>query len=160
MSTVTQPDYVKALQHAYGEPSQNGFGSAVFFEVLPGTNALEAAALRWYKYFVGDLWDRYGEQAWMGTWRQVYMRPQRGDTGLVAALRALADPQAASAGGMILDAVQNAGTAQKALSAAFDDASVALLTVYTVGDGEAMSGLMVVGQRNNGETTFLIFLLD
>ena len=61
---------------------------------------------------------------------------------------------------MILDAVENADAAQKALAAAFDDPTVAQLTVFTVGDGAAMSGLLIAGRRSNAEATFLIFLLD
>ncbi|MEZ4639479.1 MAG: hypothetical protein R2873_21890 [Caldilineaceae bacterium] len=160
MTTSTQPAYVTALQGAYGEPSQNGFGSAVFFEQVKEAGDLEKAALRWYEHFVGDLWDRYGKEAWMGAWRQVYARPKTGDTGIVAALRSLEDPQASSSGVMILDAVENADAAQKALAAAFDDPTVAQLTVFTVGDGAAMSGLLIAGRRSNAEATFLIFLLD
>jgi hypothetical protein len=34
------------------------------------------------------------------------------------------------------------------------------LVVYNTGDGSAMSGLLIAGQRGNGETTFLVFLYD
>jgi hypothetical protein len=54
----------------------------------------------------------------------------------------------------------NAQDAQKALSAAFDDSSVTELEVYNIGDGEAMSGLIVAGRRSKGETAVQVFLLD
>jgi hypothetical protein len=61
---------------------------------------------------------------------------------------------------MILDVVENAEAAKKALAAAYDDPAVSDLAVYNLGDGGAMSGIEVVGRRAGGETTFLVFLLD
>jgi glycine cleavage system aminomethyltransferase T len=62
---------------------------------------------------------------------------------------------------MILDAVQDAEKARAALAAAFDDAAVKELSVYTIGDGAAMSGLLIAARRAaTGESTFLVFLLD
>jgi hypothetical protein len=56
---------VTALQTIYGPPSQSGFGSAVFdAAIAPGTD-LEALALKHYQYFVSDLWEKYGEAAWI-----------------------------------------------------------------------------------------------
>jgi hypothetical protein len=49
---------------------------------------------------------------------------------------------------------------QTALSAAYDDAAVTELSLYTLGEGAALSGLLVAGRRQHGETTFLLFLLD
>ncbi|MCB0201860.1 MAG: hypothetical protein KDI03_17475, partial [Anaerolineae bacterium] len=60
---------------------------------------------------------------------------------------------------MILDNVDNAEAARAALAAVYDDPAVTELRVYTLGDGEAMSGLLVAGRRGS-EATFLVFLLD
>jgi hypothetical protein len=47
------------------------------------------------------------------------------------------------------------------LSAAFDIPALTELVVYNVGDGGAMSGLLVAGRRaETGESTVLVFLLD
>ena len=70
----TKPEYVAALEAAYGAPSQAAFGSAVFHEQSKATDGLEQAALAKYKYFVGDQWERFGEAAWMGPWKAVYAR--------------------------------------------------------------------------------------
>ena len=62
---------------------------------------------------------------------------------------------------MILDSVEEAETARAALSVAFDDPSVTELRAFNLGDGGAMSGLLVAGRRGaSGETTFLVFLMD
>ena len=62
---------------------------------------------------------------------------------------------------MILDSIEGAETARAALSAAFDDPAVSELRAFNLGDGEAMSGLLVAGRRGaSGEATFLVFLMD
>ena len=157
----TKPEYVAALEAAYGAPSQAAFGSAVFHEQLKATDSLEQAALAKYKYFVGDQWGRFGEAAWMGPWKQVYARQPDAKHDIVAELRGLADRGARLSASVILDDVENAEAASAALSAAFDDSAVTELMVYNVGDGGAMSGLLLVGRRaETGESTFLVFLLD
>jgi len=154
------PDPVAALQTAYGAPSQAAFGSAVFYEPRAGSADLEALALEQYKYFVGELWDRYGEAAWMGPWRQVYARPAGATPDIVAELSAIDDFDASLSVPMILEAVDEAEQARAALSAVYDDPTMAEVAVYTLGDGGAMSGLLVAGRRTTGDAVFLVFLLD
>jgi len=75
-SAPSQPQSaaVTALRAIYGQPSQAGFGSAVFDEIIePGTD-LEPIALRYYQHFVGKLWEQFDADAWMSTWKQVYAR--------------------------------------------------------------------------------------
>jgi hypothetical protein len=43
-SKETKPDYVLALEKAYGPPSQEGFGGAAFFEVVEMDDDLEELA--------------------------------------------------------------------------------------------------------------------
>lgn len=155
-----KPEYVVDLQGAYGPPSQDGFGSAVFSEPIDGDARLEQVALDRYKYFVGDLWDRYGEAAWLATWKEVYTRPAGARVDIVAELRAIRNPDAALSVAMILDNIQGAEQARAALSAAYDDPTVTELRVFNLGDGDAMSGLAVAGRRNNGSAVLLIFLMD
>jgi hypothetical protein len=62
---------------------------------------------------------------------------------------------------MILDNIEGAAQARAALAAAYDDPAVTELRVFNLGDGEAMSGLLVAGRRQaTGEATFLVFLMD
>ncbi len=160
-STPAKPDYAASLEAAYGAPSQAGFGSAVFYEPMKPDDDLTKAALAKYKYFVGELWERYGEEAWMGPWKEVYARPAGARPDIVAELRGIEDPDAAISAPMILDAVQDAEAARAALSAAFDDPAVTELRVYNLGDGGAMSGILVAARRAaTSDATFLVFLLD
>ena len=157
---AAKPEVVTALEAVYGAPSQAGFGSAMFFDQLKPTDTLADAALAKYKFFVGDLWERYGEDAWMGPWKEVYARQPGGKPDIVAELRGIGDRDARQSVPMILDNTANAEQARSALSAAFDDPAVKELAVYTLGDGEAMSGILVAGRNTAGADTFLVFLLD
>jgi len=153
---TSEPQYVTALKAAYGSPSQAGFGSAVFFEHINPKDKLDEAALKKYKYFVGELWERFGEEAWMSAWKQVYTRPAGARRDIVAELKSITDRDALNSIPMIL----NVANAKITLSAAYDDPAVVELKVYNTGDGAAMSGVLVAGRRSNGEATFLVFLYD
>ncbi len=154
------PSPVADLQAIYGLPNQNGFGSAVFYERVEPAEELEQVALKVYRYFVGDLWDRFGEAAWMTPWQQVYRR-KPGDTHeIIAEMRAIADSNAALLMPLLLDDREDAKAAQTALSAVYDDMTMVDLALYTLGDGAALSGILIAGRRIIGDITILIFLLD
>lgn len=160
-STAAKPAYVTDLEKAYGAPSQAAFGSAVFFERLKPDTYLEKEALIKYKHFVGEQWDRLGgDEAWLGAWKKVYSRKAGAKPDIVKELRGIDDLDARNSVPMILEVVENADKAVEALVAAYDAPMVTDLNVYNIGDGGAMSGLVVVGRRANGETTFLVFLMD
>jgi hypothetical protein len=156
-----QPQYVAALEAAYGAPSQAGFGSAVFFEQMKADDDLTQAALAKYQYYTGELWERWGAAAWMGPWKEVYVRPAGARPDIVAELRGISDSDAAVSAPMILDAVQDAEKARAALAAAYNDPAVTELRVFNLGDGGAMSGILVAGRRGAaGEAILLVFLMD
>ena len=156
-----KPTIVTELETSYGAPSQAGFGSAVFYEKQVASDDLEKMALEKYRYFVGDLWERYGENAWMGPWKEVYARQSGAQTEIVAELRGIQDADAALSVPMILDNIEGADKARLALSAVYDDPPMTDLRVYNLGDGGAMSGLLIAGRNNEtGEAIFLVFLLD
>lgn len=166
MSTQQQagqnkPAYVAALEAAYGAPSQAGFGSAVFYETLKASDDLVQASLAKYKYFTGELWARWGEDAWMGPWKEVYARKAGGKPDIVAELRGISDPDTRNSVPMILENIDGAEEARAALAGAYNDPAVTELRVYNLGDGEATSGLLIAGRREApGEATFLVFLMD
>jgi len=155
-----KPAYIAMLEASYGPPSQAGFGSAVFYEPLTAAGDLEKQAVGKYRYFVGDLWERFGEEAWMSVWKEVYTRPAGAHQDIASELRNIADFDAQLSIPMILDNIENPLAAQQALSAAFDEPSVDDLRVYTTGDGEAMSGVLVAARRSSGEAYYVLFLLD
>ena len=76
----TKPKFVIELEAAYGVPSQAAFGSAVFYNEMEATDDLEKSAFETYRYFVGDLWERFGEEASKGR------KHQHGPLPLIATL--------------------------------------------------------------------------
>jgi hypothetical protein len=158
--STAKPAYVTDLEAAYGAPSQAGFGSAVFYEPDARIGDLPAWALEKYKFFTGDLWERYGAEAWLGPWRQVYWRPYGVAPDIVAELRSIDDADAALSVEMILDNIENPDAARAALAGVFDDPAVNELVVFNIGDGGAMSGVVVAGRRTTGAATILVFLMD
>ena len=154
-----KPAYITTLEKAYGPPSQAAFGSAVFYADT-GAEDLTKEALAKYQYFAGELWERWGEEAWMGPWKEVYARKPGAKADIVAELNGIKDIDARNSVPMIVEVVENAEAARKALAEAYDDPAVTELRVFSLGDGGAMSGLLVAGKRKSGEATFLVFLLD
>jgi len=154
-----RPAFVDSLERSYGPPSRAGFGSAVFW--VSGADAsLEDQARACYRRFVGELWERWGEAAWMGPWREVYARPADAPGDVVSELRAL-EQGAASSANLILDPAGGAEAARAALAAAFDDPAVQALKVFNLGDGEAVSGLLVAARVDPpAGDLFLAFLMD
>lgn len=158
---LTKPKQVIDLEAAYGAPSQAGFGSAVFYAQLDVADDLEKVALEKYRCFTGDLWERYGEDAWMSPWKEVYARKMNATHDIEVELRGIKDPDAAISVPMILDNIEEAEKARAALSTAYDDPTMTELRVFNLGDGGAMSGLLIAGRQNeSGEGTFLVFLMD
>lgn len=159
-ASVEVPANVAALEAIYGPPSQAGFGSAIFYEPDAAIGDLPAWALEKYKFFTGDLWDRYGEAAWLGPWRQVYWRPDGAAPDIAAELRTIDDADAARSVEMILDNTDDPAAARAALAGVFDNPAMREVVVFNLGDGAAMAGVLVAGRRTTGEAVFLVFLLD
>lgn len=155
---ATRPDYVKTLESVFGGPSQTGFGSTMLFAISHDRGELVRLARAAYRHFTGALWERWGEAVWMGPWRLIHERDSGRD--ILAELSALEDPQARSSADMLLNDTEVPASARSALSAAFDDPAVQDLLVFSLGDGGAMSGVLVAARRVNGQATFLVFLMD
>jgi hypothetical protein len=161
VTPTARPAYVTALAAIYGEPSQAAFGSAVFYTQGSESPDIAVAAQAQYRYFVGALWTRYGEDAWLQSWRQVYSRPPGANREIVAELHAIQDRTTSQAVELLVDEAANPQAARQALEGAFDDPAVKELAVFTIGDGAQMAGILVAARRGAaGESVFLVFLLD
>jgi pimeloyl-ACP methyl ester carboxylesterase len=156
----SKPYYVNDLEAAYGPPSQEAFGSAVFFELAGEDDDLEDLTKDVYQTFVGDKWQEWGEEAWMSPWKEAYRRPDDIEHDVLAELRAIEDFQTQLQVEQILDNIEDSQKAQQAVAAAYDPVEVVDLRAFNIGDGDVMSGLIIAGRRVNGEATFLVFLLD
>ena len=160
MQKSIKPQYVLDLETAYGEPSQEGFGSAIFFKKVKTADLLEQMAQEQYQYFVGDKWQEWGPETWLAPWKEAYRRPGDAQPDIGAELSAVEDFDTQMQVDMILNKIEDVDQAREALSAAYDSAEVAELVAYNIGDGEALGGLVIAGRRQNGDTTFLVFLMD
>ncbi len=160
MTDSTKPTYILDLEAVYGEPSREGFGSAVFLKKVKTADLLEQVAGEQYRYFVGDKWQEWGAQTWLAPWKESYCRPRDTAPDILAELRAIDDMDTQMQVDMILNNIEEAEQGRAALAAAYDDPTVSDLCVYNIGDGEALSGLIIAGRRRNGEGTFLVFLMD
>lgn len=160
MNPSPPPLYYTDLVTLYGAPSQAGFGSAVFYDRTEPGSDLEPIALHYYQNFVGKLWGRFGADAWMSAWKQVYVRPHDAKPDIVTELKGISDRSAAQFVPILLLDDTDHDQARQALAAAYDDPLVTALSVYAIGDGAAMSGLLLVGVRTTGEVTILVSLLD
>ncbi|MCT0198677.1 hypothetical protein KQ313_03125 [Synechococcus sp. CS-1325] len=150
-----------ALQSIYGAPSQAGFGSAVFTDAIKPGADLETIARHYYQHFVGHMWEEYGESAWMSPWKQVYSRPDEVQPDVVAELKAIVDPLASHFMPiMLLAETDDKDRAQQSLANVFNDPLITELKVFSIGDGAAMSGLLLAGSSATGVTTILVSLLD
>lgn len=160
MKETNRPQYVLDLETYYGEPNQEGFGSTVLFKKVKTADVLEQIAQEKYQYFTGEKWEEWGSETWLASWKEVYRRPDDVQPHIVAELSAIEEFDTQLQVDMILNNIDNADKARDALSVAYDAPDVSELRAYNIGDGEAMSGLLLAGRRENGETTFLLFIMD
>jgi hypothetical protein len=156
-----RPKSIGDLETRYGPASDSGWGSAVFWIPLGQPSELEGVARAVYRRFLGAKWDRFGESAWMGPWRRVHARAPGGRRDIAAELRGIEDAEAARSVSLVLEAMEDAQEARTALAAAFDGEDTTDLSVFHVGDGEAMSGLLLAGHRARaGHALVLVCLMD
>lgn len=153
--SLPKPLYVQKLEQSFGPPSQSAFGSAVFFEPSVAAADLEKSGLAKYRHFCGQTWERFGEKNWLNSWQQVYLRESQSKREIVSELHSIEDRDARNSVSMLLD---NAAS-HDALRTAFDNSQVSEMRVFKIGDGNAMSGLLVAALRPEG-AVFLVFLLD
>lgn len=128
------------------------------------TSSLETTALMIYQKFCGELWNRFGEAAWMSSWEKVYQRDNTSRTDssgdFLSEIRSIRNPAIHGLLPMLIDEIEDSELAKKHLAEAFDSPEVREVAVYSIGDGAAMSGLIVASDRINGERICLILLLD
>ena len=156
---MRKPEPFSALEAVFGGPSNSAWGSAVFVDRVDPRADLEKQALAVYRTFIGALWERFGENAWIGGWRLVQAREGAGD--IVAELTTSSSPVVKSATDMLLNTNAAArDDVYAALSAAFDSSDTDVMQIYEIGDGAAYSGVLVAGRMKSGATAILAFVMD
>ena len=160
-SSANKPTSVTNLEQIFGGPSQNAFGSAVFYDPDGGPpENLESLALAWYQHFAGKTWEQFGKDNWLANWRLVHARDTGQSKNIVAELQAIADSEAMLSASMLMENHEDSKLAQLALAQCFDNSAVQDLRVYRIGDGQAMSGLLIAARREPVGSVYLVFLMD
>lgn len=156
---TSTPSFVRDLQSAFGPPSQQAFGSSVFFTANANTS-LDDEALSRYRYFLGTTWEKLGEQNWLSNWELVYERKSDAKADIVSELKSISDRNVRQSAGLLLENHENISAATQALQNAFDHPQLKELKVFKIGDGAAMSGLLIVASIHDQGLLSLILLLD
>jgi hypothetical protein len=151
---------IEALEKVYGKPVSTGFGSAVFYDESKQNASLASIALNVYKLFMGEKWNAETESTWMSAWKKVYERSPGNAADILSELNNVKDADAKRSVPLLTELVENAEDGQHALAAAFNHADISQVQVYSVGDGEAMSGLLLCGLFSDYSVCSVICLMD
>jgi hypothetical protein len=148
------------LEKVFGPASASGFGSAVFSEAATPLISLDSVALKHCKAFLGVKLTPQTEAIWMNEWRRVYVRGRESKAGIQNELLSIADPDAKRSVPLLTELIEDADRARLALSGAFDHPDVQELAVYKLGDGEAMSGIMISARYKAEVIISVVALMD
>ena len=145
--------------NVYGKPSSAGFGSAVFYNTINDTT-LESAALNNYKAFMGGQWNTDSESRWKSTWKRCYERPQGTTPDILTELNNIKDPDAKRSVPLLTELIEQADQGKAALATVFNHPDITKVQVYNIGDGEALSGLLLCGLFAEQVYCSVICLMD
>jgi len=151
---------IESLEKVYGKPNSTGFGSAVFYEVSKKDIDLATIALDDYRLFMGDKWNAETESAWMSTWKKVYERSPGNAADILSELNNIKDADAKRSVPLLTELVENAEQGKLALAAAYNHPEISQVQLFSVGDGEAMSGLLLCGLFADFSACSVICLMD
>ncbi len=136
---MDRPALVRELEGVFGASSSAAFGSSVFFESQSSSGyplSLVDASIEKYQAFCGETWARFGEEKWLSGWKELYHRSPGDTAGIVNEFRSIkVQPFRSSEG-------------------------VRELRIFSLGDGEAMSGFLIAGDIVDLGRLFLAFLMD
>jgi hypothetical protein len=158
-----RPALVSELEGVFGASSAAAFGSSVFFESQLSSGyqlSLVAASIEKYRYFCGETWARFGEEKWLSGWKELYHRSPGDKAGIVGEFRSIKVQPFRSCAAMFLDENEDNDAVHQLLSRAFDSEGVKELRIFSLGDGEAMSGFLIAAENADLGRLFLAFLMD
>jgi hypothetical protein len=150
---------IAALENIFGKATDAGFGSAVFHGATVAGDSVENKAVEHYKKFLGAKYNAEREQAWMSPWKNVFTRSNKG-SGIVSELASITDAEAKRSVPLFTEFTSEPEAAASALASAFDHEHVKDLAVFRIGDGEAMSGLILTTIYDDLYCCSVIALMD
>jgi len=161
---MTQDDSAKALERleeVFGKPSKATLGSAVFTssEIIDGQK-LDDFAQKSYKHFVGEAWETIGEANWTKLWSRLYRRADGKESGILSELKDLSDSATSLAASQVTENHDDPTAAEQALQMVFDSSAIRDVSIYRIGDSEAISGVLIAGILGSGTAVALVYLMD
>jgi hypothetical protein len=159
------PQYVRnliAFYRSYRRLYYKFYNPAVFYEkVEPGTD-LDQVALRYYSYFNGESWERFGADFWLERWQFVYQRPRDRQPDIVSELNEIVYETCYTTDGydglLGFSPESQLKKTQKVLSPVFDTPEVTDLRMYRTGRPvDIIKGVLGLSYRLNAATTILAF---
>lgn len=154
--------FITALENAFGKASNTGFGSTTLYSFPATALAPELQSLDHYKRFLGAKWLDTPDQTnrWLKPWKQVYVRPVGSPADIINELKQLQDADIKPSIGLLIEFPEQVEQAKIALTNAFNDQNIHHLAIYNLGDGEAMSGIMVTGLYSSGLLLSVLAIMD
>lgn len=150
---------VTALEKVFGKASDAGFGSAVFAEPTGQSSSCDEMALKHYTAFLGPKWTA-SEASWKSGWKKIYARTAGTKGDILTELASLSGAEAKNVTPLLTELIDDAAAAKAALAAAFNHPDVQALSIHHLGDGEAMSGIMISGCYTGGLGCSVLALMD
>ena len=156
---TSKPSFVQNLESAFGTASLQAFGSSVFFTTNTNIH-LDEEALSRYRYFLRATWEKLGEQNWLSNWGLIYERKSGDKADIISELKSISDRNVRMSAGLLLENQEDVSATTQALQKAFNHPQLKELKVFKIGDGAAMSGLLIVASIRDQGVLSLILLLD
>ncbi|MFN9347168.1 MAG: hypothetical protein ACK6DQ_11270 [Planctomycetota bacterium] len=152
---------VAKLTEVFGSASQNTLGSAVFqSDSKVDLETLDNYAKSVYQHFVGKAWEDFGPENWNKTWQMLYRRPEGSTGSILEELKSLGDAATELAASQVTENHDDPTAATQGLTGVFDSPSLTSVSVYRIGDSEAITGVLLAGLMPTENAIALVFLMD
>lgn len=161
MSSEDLTRAVAKLTEVFGSASQNTLGSAVFqSDSKVDLETLDDYAKSVYQHFVGKAWEDFGSENWNKTWQMLYRRPVGAAGNILEELKSLGDAATELAASQVTENHDDPTVAAQGLTGVFDSPSLSSVSVYRIGDSEAITGVLLAGLMPIEKAIALVFLMD
>jgi hypothetical protein len=152
---------VSKLTEAFGGPSEETLGAAVFVsESKVDLSTLDQFAKSVYEHFVGNAWENFGPDNWNKTWQMLYRRGAGASPEILEELKSLGDPSTELAASQLTENHDDPEKASEGLKAVFDSPSAQSVSIYKIGDSEAITGVLLACLLPTEHAVALVFLMD
>ncbi len=139
------------LQLLWGPCEPVGMGDALCRERLDAGVSLDEWARAKYLVLANKNLEVFEPEKWLAQFREVHRRPAGSEGAIVQDLLGLQGNNFELVVENVLTNREDAAELKPALSAVFDGPRMAEVVVYSIGDGEALNGLLIVGRHRTGD---------